>query len=749
MDYASSLLGLLPGGRRTPGLKELLASVGSYLPAEQIARIREAAEFGASAHKGQKRLSGEPYIAHPVAAASILADLHLDADTIIAAILHDVIEDTPTPKDQLAARFGADVAELVDGVTKLDQIKFKSREEAQAESFRKMLLAMVRDLRVILVKLADRTHNMRTIEAMAPARRRAVARETLEIYAPIAERLGLYNMKLELEDLGFHALYPRRYQVLERALKKARGNQKEFLKKIEQQLNASLLKNGVPARVETREKHLYSIYNKMRRKRAILNEIVDVYGIRVIVDKPDTCYRTLGIVHAVFKPMPGRFKDYIAIPRVNGYQSLHTTLFGPNAVPIEVQIRTEDMHRVAEAGIAAHWKYKSGEAAVDSMQQTRTREWLSNLVELQEDGSSEEFLESVKVDLFPDKVYVFTPKGTILRLPSGATVVDFAYSVHTDIGNRCVAAKVDRRLTPLRTVLRNGQTVEIITAKGAMPNPSWVNFVVTAKARNAIRHYLKSLRRTEAIALGQRLLNQALGEFRVSLDDVTPEAQQAALGELGMKDLDELYEKIGLGERLAPLVARRLLPSGQSPTEGGPGAPAPLAIAGTEGLLVTYARCCFPIPHDAIFAFLSAGRGVVIHRENCVNVEDYRKHPEKWLPVSWHPTPDREFSSEIRVYVVNRTGVLAAVAAAIASTETNIDHVSIEEQDSDATVLTFELRVHDRKHLARIVRVIRRMPDVQRVTRTIAAHAHARTGGEPVRGEQEADDQDPSSENPE
>jgi RelA/SpoT family (p)ppGpp synthetase len=750
MDYASSLLGLLPGGRRTPGLKELLASVGSYLPAEQIARIREAAEFGASAHKGQKRLSGEPYIAHPVAAASILADLHLDADTIIAAILHDVIEDTPTPKDQLAARFGADVAELVDGVTKLDQIKFKSREEAQAESFRKMLLAMVRDLRVILVKLADRTHNMRTIEAMAPARRRAIARETLEIYAPIAERLGLYNMKLELEDLGFHALYPRRYQVLERALKKARGNQKEFLKKIEQQLNASLLKNGVPARVETREKHLYSIYNKMRRKRAILNEIVDVYGIRVIVDKPDTCYRTLGIVHAVFKPMPGRFKDYIAIPRVNGYQSLHTTLFGPNAVPIEVQIRTEDMHRVAEAGIAAHWKYKSGETAADSMQQARTREWLSNLVELQEDGSSEEFLESVKVDLFPDKVYVFTPKGTILRLPSGATVVDFAYSVHTDIGNRCVAAKVDRRLTPLRTVLRNGQTVEIITAKGAMPNPSWVNFVVTAKARNAIRHYLKSLRRTEAIALGQRLLNQALGEFRVSLDDVTPEAQQAALGELGMKDLDELYERIGLGERLAPLVARRLLPSGQ--TDGGAGAPAPLAIAGTEGLLVTYARCCFPIPHDPIFAFLSAGRGVVIHRENCVNVEDYRKHPEKWLPVTWQTTPEREFSSEIRVYVVNRTGVLAAVAAAIASTETNIDHVSIEEQDSDATVLTFELRVHDRKHLARIVRVIRRMPDVTRVTRTIAAHAHAHAArsasGEPVRGEQEADEQD-QNENPE
>ncbi|MFO7278711.1 MAG: bifunctional (p)ppGpp synthetase/guanosine-3',5'-bis(diphosphate) 3'-pyrophosphohydrolase [Pseudomonadota bacterium] len=724
MDYASSLLGLLPGGRRTPGLKELLNTVGSYLPAEQVERIREAAEFGATAHKGQKRLSGEPFIAHPVAAAAILADLHLDADTIIAAILHDVIEDTPTPKDQIAERFGPVVAELVDGVTKLDQIKFKSREEAQAESFRKMVLAMVRDLRVILVKLADRIHNMRTIDAMAPARRRAIARETLEIYAPIAERLGLYSIKIELEDLGFKALYPQRYRVLERAVKRARGNQREFLKKIEQQLQAALLKNNIAAKVEAREKHLYSIYKKMLRKRATLNEIVDVYGLRIIVDTPDTCYRALGVVHGVFKPMPGRFKDYIAIPRVNGYQSLHTTLFGPNGVPIEVQIRTVDMHRIAESGIAAHWRYKTGEQT-DAMQQERAREWLSNLVELQNGVNSEEFLESVKVDLFPDKVYVFTPKGEILRLPSGATVVDFAYAVHTDIGNRCVAAKVDRRLTPLRTVLRNGQTVEIITAKGATPNPAWVNFVVTAKARGAIRHYLKGLRRTEAIGLGQRLLNQALAEFKISLDEVNPQTMQSALAELGMKDADELYEKIGLGERLAPLVARRLIQT-EGPEEAGSGPAQPLAVAGTEGLLVTYARCCFPIPYDPIFAFLSTGRGIVIHRERCVNVEDYRKHPEKWLPVSWQTSPDRLFSSEIRVEVANRMGVLAAVAAAIASTETNIDHVSLEERDADTSVLVFELKVRDRKHLARIVRTIRRMPEVLRVTRTIAAHSRKR-----------------------
>ena len=727
MDYASSLLGLIPGARRaTPGLKDLLATVGTYLPPEQVERIREAAEFGASAHKGQTRLSGEPFIAHPVAAAAILADLHLDTDTIIAAILHDVIEDTPTPKDQLAQRFGADVAEIVDGVTKLDQIKFKSREEAQAESFRKMLLAMVRDLRVVLVKLADRTHNMRTIEAMEVARRRAIARETLEIYAPIAERLGLYDLKLELEDLGFAALYPQRYRVLERALKRARGNQKEFLKKIEQQLTAALMKNEIVSRVAAREKHLYSIYRKMQRKRSTLNEIVDVYGLRIVVDKADTCYRALGSVHSVFKPMPGRFKDYIAIPRVNGYQSLHTTLFGPNGVPIEVQIRTEDMHSVAQSGIAAHWRYKTGES-VGSSQQERAREWLSRLVELQDGGgSSEEFLESVKVDLFPDKVYVFTPKGEILRLPSGATVVDFAYSVHTDVGNRCVAAKVDRRLTPLRTVLRNGQTVEIITAKGAMPNPSWVNFVVTAKARNAIRHYLKGLRRSEAIALGKRLLNQSLGEFHLGLEDVTPALMQAAVGEFGMKDIDELFERIGMGERLAPLVARRLLPTGPQEEGSEVTAPGIMAIAGTEGLLVSYARCCFPIPNDPVIAFLSSGRGVVVHRETCVNVDDYRKHPEKWLPVTWQATPDRVFSSQIRVDVPNRMGILAAVAASIAATDTNIERVSVEERESETSVLDFELRVRDRAQLANVIRAIRRMPDVLRVTRTLAAHSRKR-----------------------
>ena len=728
MDYASSLLGLLPGAKRTtPGVKELLAKVSTYLPPEQVERVRTAAEFGAAAHQGQTRVSGEPYITHPVAAAVILADLHLDADTIVGAILHDVIEDTPIAKSDIAARFGNDVAEIVDGVTKLDQIRFKNREEAQAENFRKMLLAMVRDLRVILVKLADRTHNLRTIEALAPAKRRQIARETLDIYAPVAERLGLYAMKLELEDLGFQSLYPQRYRVIERALKRARGNQKEFLTKIRAQLEAALKKAGLVGHVEAREKHLYSIYRKMLRKRAPLSEIVDVYGLRIVVDSVDNSYRTLGIVHSVYKPMPGRFKDYVAIPRVNGYQSLHTTLFGPNGVPIEVQIRTEDMNHIAESGIAAHWKYKHDESE-GSAQQERARKWLSNLVEMEVGGNSEEFIESVKVDLFPDKVYVFTPRGEILRLPRGATVVDFAYAVHTDIGNRCVAAKIDRRLTPLRAVLRNGQTVQIITAKGATPNPSWVNFVVTAKARSAVRHYLKGLHHNEAVELGRRLLGQALAEFDIELKKIPEETLQSALTEFGLENADQLYEKVGLGERLAPLVARRLLPLDHiDPTTGA--AASPLAVAGTEGLLVSYAHCCYPIPNDPIFAFLSTGRGIVVHRETCANVEDYRKQPDKWLPVTWQHKPGRLFLAEIRLDIVNRPGMLAALSAAIAETNTNVNHVTIDQRDAETQVLIFIVEVEDRAQLARIMRVVRRMPDVLRVVRAIASSSHGHHRG--------------------
>jgi guanosine-3',5'-bis(diphosphate) 3'-pyrophosphohydrolase len=716
MDVTSSLRSLLPYGRRSIGISQLVSKLEGYLPPPEVERIQDAYDFAFEAHQGQRRRSGEPYITHPVAVADLLADLKLDPQTLIAAILHDVIEDTPTLKEEINHRFGPEVAELVDGVSKLDQIQFKSREEAQAESFRKMLLAMVRDIRVIMVKLADRTHNMRTLGAMPPAKRRTVARETLDIYAPIAHRLGMHAIKTELEDLGFRSLYPRRYRVIEGAVRRAKGNQKQFVGRISGSLKAALDKAGIEARIEGREKDPYSIYQKMRRKKVPLAEIVDVYGFRIVVDAVDTSYRTLGHVHGVYKPMPGRFKDYIAIPRANGYQSLHTTLFGPNGTPIEVQIRTEDMHKVAESGIAAHWQYKAGETG-DRLHSDRAREWLQQLVEIQQGGNSEEFLESVKVDLFPDKVYVFTPKGEIRRLPRGATCVDFAYAVHTDIGNRCVAAKVDRRLVPLRTPLRNGQTVEVITAKGATPNPSWANFVVTAKARAAIRQYLKNLKRGEAIDLGRRLLNQALEEFSLSLRKLPAGAIEAVVTEFGLRSAEELFEKIGLGERIAPFVARRLLPADSEVAEGGGGA---LAIAGTEGLVVTYARCCFPIPNDAVLANLSSGRGVVIHREACGNLASFRKQPEKWVPVTWQASPDRIFHVEIKVEVTNRMGVLAQVAAAIAETQSNIDRVSVVERDSDSSTLIFELLVHDRRHLARVIRAIRAMPEVLRVLRTLA-----------------------------
>ena len=715
MDYAASFLARLPKRKRSIGLDRLNRRMQRYLAAEQVEQVMRAYEFAAKAHEGQQRYSGEPYISHPVAVATILAELKLDAQTLMAALLHDVIEDTGVPKDHIASLFGGEVAELVDGVSNLDKIEFRSRAEAQAESFRKMLLAMVGDIRVILVKLADRTHNMRTLWIMPPEKRRRIARETLEIYAPIANRLGMNTIRLELEDLGFRCLHPYRYRVLERSLKRAQGTQKQIIQKISKRFDAGLDEMHIDARVGGREKHIYSIYRKMRDKKRALNEIVDVYGIRVVVDTVDNCYRALGVVHRCYKPMPGRFKDYITIPRVNGYQSLHTTLFGPGGLPCEVQIRTDDMDRVAESGIAAHWLYKTG-GPYAAQPQVRAREWLANLVEMEEGGTSEEFLESVKIDLFPDKVYVFTPKGDIIRLPRGATCVDFAYAVHTGVGNRCVAARIDRRPVPLRTVLKNGQTVQIVTARGASPNPAWVNFVVTAKARMAIRGFLKNLQRHEAADLGKRLLDNALREFNLTIRKVSDERMRATLDLLGCNNVQELYEQIGLGERMASLVARRLLPEEQG--EAGGGQAAPLTIAGTEGMVVTYGRCCHPIPGDTIFGYLSAGRGIVIHRDDCGNLAEFRKQPDKWLAVEWEQKLSRTFPVEIRAEVRNRLGVLAAVAANISSTETNIEHVQVVERDGDSSSLIFLLQVDGREQLERVLRSIRAMPDVLTVTRT-------------------------------
>ncbi|NNF52191.1 MAG: bifunctional (p)ppGpp synthetase/guanosine-3',5'-bis(diphosphate) 3'-pyrophosphohydrolase [Gammaproteobacteria bacterium] len=712
MDYAASFLGRLPKGKRSSSIEGLRSKLAVYMPPESVAEVSRAYEFGAQAHEGQKRMSGEPYISHPVAVASILADLHLDQDTMVAALLHDVIEDTPTAKEQLVKRFGQEVADLVDGVSKLDQLQFKSKAEAQAESFRKMMLAMVQDIRVIMVKLADRLHNMRTLGVMRPEKRRRIARETLDIYAPIANRLGINTIRLELEDLGFQALYPQRYRVLQRALKKFMGNQRQVMKKIEEKLAAALKRESILAEVESREKHLYSIYKKMRRKGIALNEILDVFGFRIVVEEPWQCYQALGIVHAQYKPMPGRFKDFIAIPRVNGYQSLHTTLFGPNGLPIEVQIRTRDMERVAESGIAAHWRYKSADHG-SSAPQERAREWFQGLMEMEGKATSEEFLESVKVDLFPDKSYVFTPRGDIKRMPRGATCVDFAYAVHTDIGNRCVAAKIDRRPVPLRTPLQSGQTVEIVTARNARPNPAWVNFVVTAKARASIRAYLKNLRRSEAIDFGKKLMERALSEFKTPLRKVPRDRMQAVLVEFGLEKADDLYQQVGLGQRLAPFVARRLMPDKATDGEE----ERPLSITGTEGLVVSYARCCYPVPGDAIMGYLSAGRGVVIHRDQCGNLTEFRKQPDKWVAVEWNKDIAEDFNVEISVEAQNQLGVLAAVAANIASTESNIEHVSVVDRDGETSSLTFLLRVVDQRHLERVMRNIRSMPAVLQVTR--------------------------------
>ncbi|MCZ0953162.1 MAG: bifunctional (p)ppGpp synthetase/guanosine-3',5'-bis(diphosphate) 3'-pyrophosphohydrolase [Rhodospirillaceae bacterium] len=717
MDYSAAIRERLPSIWRADGVGELMGKLESYLPESELPGILDAYEAASAAHDGQQRLSGDDYISHPIAVARILADLHLDPGSIKAALLHDVLEDTPCSLDDINGRFGEDVALLVDGVSKLDKLRFDSAVEAQAESFRKMLLAMVQDLRVILVKLADRTHNMRTIEHLPAEKRRRIAKETLEIYAPIANRLGMYSLKVELEDLGFRAFTPFRYRVLDRALRRSRGSQRQFLRRIVSKLKKRIAEREIKARLVAREKRLYSIYSKMRRKHIPLSEIVDVFGVRIVVADIDTCYRMLGLVHELYKPMPGRFKDYISIPRVNGYQSLHTTLFGPKSMPLEVQIRTEEMDQVAERGIAAHWQYK----AVDKLThgaEARAREWLQNLMEMQQAANSEEFLETVKTDLFPDKVYVFTPKGDIMRLPRGATAVDFAYAVHTDIGNRCTAAKIARREVPLNTTLNNGDTVEIVTARSARPNPNWVNFVTTGKARNAIRAYLKNLKREEARDLGKQLLSQALRPYSLNLRRLRKAQRGSLIEELGISEMDEVYEQIGLGERLAPVVAG-MLAQQLGEESGGEVPKKPLEIAGTEGLLVTYAGCCHPIPGDGIVGYMSSGRGVIIHRDKCHNVADYRKQPAKWIPVDWRQGVSGEFQSEIRVRTLNRVGLLADVAGRISATFSNIRHVSVESAD-DESMLLFRLNVRDRRHLAQVMRSIRTNPEVVRVSRTPA-----------------------------
>ena len=698
-------------------ISDLCSMLEDYLEPDQVQEVYRAYLFGAEAHEGQRRMSGEPYIYHPLAVARILAEMHLDHESIIAAILHDVIEDTETAKEQIAELFGNEVAELVDGVSKLTHIEFETKAEAQAENFRKMMLAMVQDIRVILIKLADRLHNMRTLGVMRPDKKRRIAKETLEIYVPIATRLGLNRIRLELEDLGFSAYYPVRSRVLCEAVKKARGNRREVVQKILSSIQERLRQEELPGDVCGREKHLYSIYRKMRNKHLAFSDVMDVFAFRIVVDKVDTCYRVLGAIHNLYKPVPGKFKDYIAIPKANGYQSLHTTLLTPYGFPIEVQIRTVDMETVSEAGIASHWLYKTGSDS-SSIAHTRAREWLKNLLELQQRaGDSLEFLENVKVDLFPDEVYVFTPTGDILELPRGASAVDFAYAVHTDVGNSCVAAKVNRRLAPLHTELRNGDAVEVITSPGAQPNPTWLNFVVTGKARATIRNYLKNLKEEESVVLGQRLLNRALADLSLSLESVNETRLKSLLEEYGMDKLDTLLEQIGLGNRMAPLVARALYEEGEGAPRGEKSNTRPLVIKGTEGTVVQFAKCCRPIPGDPILGLITSGRGIVIHTQNCKNVAEFRKHPEKWIDVQWEDGVEGEFLVDLRTEVKNQRGVLATVAAAVADTQANIDNISLDERDGQHTTINLTVSVTGRRHLARIMRRLRTIDQVLRIIR--------------------------------
>ncbi|GGM10284.1 bifunctional GTP diphosphokinase/guanosine-3',5'-bis pyrophosphate 3'-pyrophosphohydrolase [Pseudomonas asuensis] len=700
-----------------PAIDTFSERLASYLGPDQVNLVRRAYYYAEQAHDGQRRRSGEPYVTHPLAVANILADMHMDYQSLMAAMLHDVIEDTGIAKEALTAQFGETVAELVDGVSKLTQMQFETKAEAQAENFQKMAMAMARDIRVILVKLADRLHNMRTLDAMPPDKSRRIAKETLEIYAPIANRLGMHNMYAEFEDLGFRAMHPMRAERIRRAVKAARGNRREIVSKIQESLASCLQREGLPGEVIGREKHLYSIYQKMRGKRKSFNEIMDVYAFRLIVDKVDTCYRVLGAVHSLYKPIPGRFKDYIAIPKANGYQSLHTTLFGMHGVPIEIQIRTREMEDMANNGIAAHWLYKSGEDEPKGSH-ARARQWVKGILELQQRaGNSLEFIENVKIDLFPDEVYVFTPKGRIMELPKGSTPVDFAYAVHTDVGNSCIACRVNRRLAPLSQPLNSGETVEIITAPGTRPNPAWLNFVVTGKARTNIRHALKQQRRSESISLGERLLNKALANFNTQLSKISLPRILPVLAEHKVVVLEDLLEEIGLGNQMAYVVARRLVSADAESQEDKAQTEGPLAIRGTEGLVLSYAKCCTPIPGDPIVGHLSAGKGMVVHLDSCKNIAEIRQNPEKCIPLTWAKDVVGEFNVELRVQLEHQRGLIAMLATSVTAVDANVEKISMNERDGRISVVQLVVSVHDRVHLARVIRKLRTLAGVAGITR--------------------------------
>jgi GTP diphosphokinase / guanosine-3',5'-bis(diphosphate) 3'-diphosphatase len=698
----------------------LSETLQSYLSPPQVNQVKRAYYYAEQAHEGQRRRSGEPYVTHPLAVASILADMHMDHQSLMAAMLHDVIEDTGISKKALGDQFGETVANLVDGVSKLTQMEFQSRAEAQAENFQKMALAMAKDIRVILVKLADRLHNMRTLGVLKPEKRQRIAKETLDMYAPIAQRLGMHSIRVEFEDLGFATLHPMRSTRINAAVKAARGNRTAIVDQIEESIEACLEQEGHTATVIGREKHLYSIYQKMRGKRKSFSEIMDIYAFRIIVDSVDSCYRVLGCIHSLYKPVPGQFKDYIAIPKSNGYQSLHTVLFGMHGVPIEIQIRTPEMEEMANHGIAAHWLYKTNNGEPLDGSHTRARLWLQGLLEMQQRaGNSLEFIENVKIDLFPDEVYVFTPKGKIMELPQGATPVDFAYAVHTDVGYNCVACRINRRLAPLSETLQSGQTIEIITASGAQPSPAWLNFVVTAKARSNIRHFLKNQRQTESIALGRRLLEKALNGLNTSIDDLSEQQKERLLSDIGHQSFDSVLEEIGLGNRVSFLTAHQLLAQNKDDKSLGNDATGhqPLLISGTEGFRVNFARCCFPIPGDSIVGFISSERGMVVHTDRCHNSADFRNNPERSVPLRWADEIEGEFSVELGIELEKSRGIIAVLATKINSLDANIEKISVEDEGPRMNRVNLVVGVHSRIHLARIMKHIRSIKAVIKVTR--------------------------------
>lgn len=694
---------------------ELLFSESSqYLKPEDIAQLRNAYSFGQGAHSGQFRKSGEPYISHPVAVARILSTLHLDTPTLTAALLHDVVEDTDISKAEISERFGEPVAELVDGVSKLTKIEFQTQEEAQAENFRKMLMAMARDVRVILIKLADRLHNMRTLEVMLPQKQRSIARETLEIYAPIAHRLGLNTIYQELQELGFRYSYPLRYKVLIKATKAARGNRREVVGKILETITQKLKDAGLEAEVSGREKHLYSIYTKMVEKHLSFSEVLDIYGFRVIVKDIPSCYIALGMLHSLYKPIPGKFKDYIAIPKANGYQSLHSTLLGPFGIPIEIQIRTAEMHRIAENGVASHWLYKSSDIDFNELH-SKTNQWLQSLLEtLSGSRDSLEFLEHLKIDLFPGDVFVFTPQGKILTLPRGSTAVDFAYAVHSDVGNCCVAAKINGENAPLRSQLKSGDRVEIVTAPYAKPNPAWLSYVATGRARSHIRHFLRTIQYDESVKLGERMLIQALLSFNINPETISDVQWDKLVRDSGVKSKDELFAEMALGKQLPVVVAKRLASPESISNQQSAG---PITILGTEGVTVQFAKCCRPIPGDTIVGIFKKDSGLIIHTFDCNYVTSSQKNSDNFMDVTWGKDISKTFEASIKVTTANKQGVLAHIAAEIAKADSNIDDIAMESE-GDYMHMRFIIQVNNRHHLAQVMRSLRRLKEVVRINRT-------------------------------